>query len=450
MPSPRNGSRRPNLRGNAPPLPLDTAIWMRAGVGLIALTVAIFGVWSTTVPIASAVVAEGQLVVASKRKQVQHLTGGVVRRIHVEDGTNVKTGDILVELEDADAHERLIRTRDQYFLASATEARLLAEVEDRRAPQFSDELRATAKKDDVVAAILRGQTRLFDARRSELNGQLSIMELEQRQLKHQLAGLEAEQRSANSQAKLTRKELRVVNELYAKGYTTRTRIFSLSREIEQLTGNGGRLAAETARTSTAIAEVELKITQIRNQLQSTIQADLRDTQAKIPNLRQQFLAAAFASDHMTLRAPVPGTVVGTKIHTIGAVVTPGATIMEIVPTGDRLMVEVPLRPGDVDFVKVGFETEIRFSGLAGQRDVPLITGHVTRVSADVLQDSRTNASYFVAQIDVPASEIQRLGPKRVLHPGMPASVMIKTGERTALAYLTQPLSQSVTKAWREQ
>jgi HlyD family type I secretion membrane fusion protein len=248
---------------------------------------------------------------------------------------------------------------------------------------------------------------------------------------------------------MTQKELEVVDDLFAKGYTTRTRVYSLRRDIEQLNGTAGRLTADAARTRTAIIEAEMKIAQVRNQLQATIQNDLHETQAKVPNLRQQFLAASMAWDRMTIRAPVAGTVVSSKVHTIGAVVAPGDTIMEIVPAGDRLMVEVMLRPTDVDSVKVGLATEIRFTGIAHQRNVPLLTGHVTRVSADALQDPRTNAAFFVAQIDVPADEIRRLGP-HVLQPGMPASVMIKTGERTALAYLTQPLADTVSRAWREQ
>ncbi|MCE9522296.1 MAG: HlyD family type I secretion periplasmic adaptor subunit [Alphaproteobacteria bacterium] len=449
MPLPNAGSRRPNLRSNAPSLPTDTKRTIIVGVSLIALTFGGFGIWSTTVPIASAVVATGQLVVASKRKQIQHLTGGVVRSLRVEDGSKVKEGDILVELEDDDASERLIRTRDTYYLALAAAARLNAESEDRAAPEYPDELTKAGKSDPAIASIVAGQSHLFEARRLELRGQLSIMEDEHTQLKSQLVGIEAERRSALAQASMTRKELAVVEDLYAKGYTTRTRVYSLNRDIEQLTGSAGRLTADSSRVKTAILEAELKIAQVRNQLQSTIQNELHETQAKIPNLRQQFLAASTASDRMILRAPVAGTVVSSKVHTVGAVVAPGDTVMEIVPAGDRLMVEVMLRPTDVDSVKVGLSTEIRFTGLVHQRSVPLLTGQVTRVSADAIQDPRTSATFFIAQIDVPASEIRRLG-KRVLQPGMPASVMIKTGERTALAYLTQPLTESVASAWREQ
>jgi HlyD family type I secretion membrane fusion protein len=231
------------------------------------------------------------------------------------------------------------------------------------------------------------------------------------------------------------------------GYTTRTRVFSLRSQLAQLSGNAERAAAMGAHTRGTLIENELRLLQARNQLQTTIQNELRDVQAKIPNLREQYRAAKLAYDTMTIRAPVAGTVMASRVNTLGAVVRPGDTILEIVPAADRLMVEVQVRPVDIDAVKVGLDTEVRFTGLSA-RTTPVLSGRVTRVSADTMQDPRSNAAYFVAEIDVPDREVRRLGANK-MQPGMPAAVMIKTGERTALAYLTQPLRDSIGRAWRE-
>ena len=187
--------------------------------------------------------------------------------------------------------------------------------------------------------------------------------------------------------------------------------------------------------------------QARNQIQTQIQGELRDTQAKLANLREQYRAASQAYERMTIRAPVSGTVMASHVNTVGSVVRPGETVLEIVPKDDRLMVEVQLRPTDVDSVRVGLETEVRLTGLSQRSTVPLV-GKISNVSADALQDPRTNAPYFVADVDVPESEFKKLHGVQ-MSPGMPAAVMIKTGERTALAYLTQPLSDSIHRAWRE-
>jgi HlyD family type I secretion membrane fusion protein len=421
---------------------------MLLGFGLIGACVFGFGIWGTTAPIASAVVANGQVVVASKRKQIQHPVGGVVRILNVEDGAAVKQGAILLQLDDADAADRYTRTRDAFYLALATEARLQAETADLHSPKFEGDLAEAAARYPSVKSILEGQRRLFKARRLELRGQLSILEAQHRQLKSELDGVAAERRAADEQIAMTKGELAVVEDLFVKGYTTRTRVFSLRREIAQLGGASGRGGAWIARTRTAMIESELKLEQAKHQLQTQIAGELHEFQAKIPNLREQFRAADQAFERMTIRAPVDGTVMASRATTLGSVVRAGETILEIVPDADRLMIEVQLSPIDVDSVGVGLHTEIHLTGLNARDSVPL-QGQITHVSADAMQDTRTNAAYFVAHVDVPDSELKRMGAT-LMQPGMPASVMIKTGERTALAYLTQPLTDTIAKAWREE
>lgn len=446
MPQARAG--RPNWPNKIAGVATNTRRGMIAGFCLIAATVGGFGIWSTTMPIASAVVANGQVVVASKRKQIQHPTGGVIRAFRVEDGSIVKAGDVLVELEDAEAAERYTRARDSLYLAMSMEARLKSEALDRKTLDYPAELLTAAQADRAVKVIVDGQRQLFDVRRVEMYGQLSIIEEQHEQLKNELNGLTAERRAALDQIGMTNKELAVVEDLYAKGYTTRTRVFSLKREIAQLSGNAGRTAALSARTRSAMIESELKLLQARNQIQTAVQSELREVQAKVPNLREQYRAAKLAYDRMIIRAPVAGTIMASRVNTLGSVVRPGDTILEIVPVADRLMVEVQLRPLDVDSVKVGLNTEVRFTGL-NQRTTPAVRGRVSHVSADAFQDTRTGATYFIAHVDVSDKEARRLGDGH-MQPGMPASVMINTGERTALAYLTQPLSESINRAWREQ
>lgn len=443
----KSSPRRPNWPNKIASLPSNTSRAMVVGFALIGVMVGGFGIWGSTVPIASAIVANGQVVVASKRKQIQHPTGGAVRSISVEDGQYVKEGAVLIELENGDALERYTRGRDSYYLALATEARMQAEIAEQPEPQFSQALLDAGAKNKAIQNLLDGQRQLFTARQTELHGQLSMIEQQHEQLKNELSALEADRRAARQQIELSQKELSVVDDLYKKGYTTRTRVFSLNRDISQLSGNSERTSAMIARTRASLMESELKLLQAKNQIKANVQADLREVQAKIPNLLDQYHAAEEAYDRMTVRAPVSGTVLAAKLTTVGSVVRPGETIMEIVPRDDRLMVEVQIRPTDVDSVTIGLPTEVRFTGLS-QRKFPAVNGRVAYISADSLQDPRTNATYFIAHVDVPDSELHRLGAQAV-QPGMPAAVMIKTGERTAIAYLTQPLRESINRAWRE-
>lgn len=447
MQATKSSPRRPNWPNKIASLPTSTSRAMTFGFILIGLTVGGFGVWASTVPLASAIVANGQVVVASKRKQIQHPTGGAVRSIKVSEGQQVKEGQILVELEDGDALERYTRGRDSYYLALATEARMQAEIAELPEPQFSAELIKVAKEEPAVKNLLDGQKLLYTARQTEMHGQLSMIEQQHEQLKNELQALEADRRAARQQMNMSQKELDVVDELYKKGYTTRTRVFSLNRDISQLSGSSERTSAMIARARASLMESELKLLQAKNQIKAQVQGDLRDVQAKIPNLREQYRAAQESYEHMTIRAPASGTVLAPHMITVGSVVRPGETILEIVPHDDHLMVEVQIHPSDIDSVSVGLPTEVRLTGLS-QRKYPAINGRVAYVSADSLQDPRTNATYFVAHVDIAPSELHRLEPE-VVQPGMPASVMIKTGERTAMAYLTQPLRDSINKAWRE-
>jgi HlyD family type I secretion membrane fusion protein len=444
----RRGAKRPNWPVKAPSLPIATRGTAIVGAAMILISVLGLGAWAVMVPIASAIVAQGQVIVASKRKQVQHLTGGIIKSMSVEDGSVVAKGDKLAELEDGDTREQFTKARDMFYLSLATEARLLAEIEDSDALVFPAELIGEAKPDPRVQEVIDGQRRLFQARRRELRGELDILEQKRKQLENELHGLQAERNAAAEQSKLARGELATLDELFKKGYTTRRQILIMKREITQLGGSTGRLSAQMARINSAILEAQLNLTQATTRLSAQLQAELREVQSKIPNLRELHRAARAALDRMIIRAPAGGTVVASKLHTVGAVIRPGDTILEIVPSADRLMLEVQLRPADVDNVKLGLATEVRFSNLKS-RTTPNLEGKVILVSADALQDPRTGASYFVAHVDISQTELNKLGSTQ-LQPGMPAEVMIKTGERTAFSYLMKPLTDSIGRAWREE
>jgi HlyD family secretion protein/epimerase transport system membrane fusion protein len=447
MQATKSSPRRPNWPNKIASLPTSTSRAITFGFILIGLTVGGFGVWASTVPLASAIVANGQVVVASKRKQIQHPTGGAVRSIKVSEGQEVKEGQVLVELENDDALERYTRGRDSYYLALATEARMQAEIAELPEPHYSPELLKAAEAEPVVKNLLDGQRLLYTARQTDMHGQMSMIEQQHEQLLNELKALEADRRAAREQMALSQKELDIEDELYKKGYTTRARVFSLNRDISQLSGNSERTTAMISRARASLMESELKLLQAKNQIKSQVQSDLREVSAKIPNLLEQFRAAQESYDHMTIRAPASGTVLAPHMITVGSVVRPGETILEIIPHDDHLMVEVQIHPSDIDSVSVGLPTEVRMTGLS-QRKFPAIRGRVVYVSADSIQDPRTSATYFVAHVDIAPSELHRLEPE-VVQPGMPATVMITTGERTAMAYLTQPLRDSINKAWRE-
>jgi len=421
------------------------AIWV--GVGVICLTFGVLGVWGSTVPLASAVVAQGQVVVAGNRKEIQHRDGGTIGVIMVNDGDLVKRGQILIELDDTDAKLRYTLHRIAYYSSLATIERLNAEKINKPDLDFSSTLLKKAESDDSVKQILDNEVALFRARNTEKNGQVIVLRQKIVQLQEEIYGFEAEQNATINQLKIAGDELVVLRVLLKDGYTTQSRVSSLERETAQLKGAMGKLISNIARVRANMSETKLKILQLTKQLRSEISNELQEVQEKSFDLREKYESASEKIERLRIRAPQNGLVVKMQAHTVGGVLTAGETVLEIVPNEDRLIVEARVKPQDIDQIKLGQDTQIRVTAF-NQRTTPQFTGNVSLRSADTLQDSRSGEQFYLIRVDV--KKETRTDPfVDRLKPGMPAELMINTGERTALTYIVQPIFESMNRAMRE-
>jgi HlyD family type I secretion membrane fusion protein len=419
-------------------------------VGAVCILVILGGLggWGATAPLASAVIAQGIVAVDSKKKRIQHLEGGIVRAILVRDGDRVKKGQVLLRLEETRVRANLSIVRSAYDAAAAVEARLLAERDGKSTIRFPSELTARARAADV-RDIVEGQRALFTARKASLVGQIAILRQRKAQLAEEIAGLRAQQRSMEKQITFIREERDTLLRLFKRGHTTKQRILALRRELARLTGERGKFIADIARAKKSIGQAELEVLQLKQSSRQEVVASLRETQTKLIDLRERITAARVVVDRVELRAPVAGTVVGLKAHTIGGVIKPGETILEIVPARDRLIIEARVAPLDIDEVSVGLPARITFVSFK-QRHAPQIDGRIVHVSADSLTDDRTGQSYYAARVEVSEGAFRRFGKADHVQPGMPTEVMIRTGERTAVQYLVQPILDSMRRSWREQ
>jgi membrane fusion protein, type I secretion system len=418
-------------------------------LGMVAVIAAVvgFGFWAASVPLDSGVVAQGKVTVAGKRREVQHLDGGIVHRFAVKDGDRVNEGDVLVEFDTLRPATRLAVTRIGYFTALAAEARLIAERDNLATFRTTPELDTEASRDREIQALVESQRLLFESRRNEIQGQTQILETRIDRFEEQIKGFESERMAAEQQLGMAKEEQKTIQTLYEQHYTTRTRVLNIKREVFELKGNIGRLTAQIAGANKEIGETELNLEQIKKKNATEVLSELRETQSKVLDLREQLAASKGELERTLLRAPASGIVFGSKIHTIGGVVRGGETLLEIVPDHDQLVVEVRLRPQDVDDVQVTQPTEVRLTAF-NQRTTPTLQGRVAFISADTLIEQRSPEPYYLASIEVNAEELRHLGSQR-LQPGMPAEALIKTGQRTAMAYLLRPLSDSFNRAWRE-
>jgi HlyD family type I secretion membrane fusion protein len=402
--------------------------------------------WAALAPLSSAVLAPGVIVVESHRKPIQHLEGGIVRRVFVADGQYVKAGQPLVRLDDTQARTSLALLKGQGDALLAQEARLMAERDGRESIEFPADLIARAS-DPKVAEAMRGEESTFLTRRQTLAKQIEILNQRSSENESIIAGIKSQQSALARQIQLLEKEAASVQALYAKGLSTLPRLLTLQRQVAEANGQRGQLTEKIAEMKLASGENGLQIMNLRNQQLSDVVRDLRDVQTRRFELVDRINAAADILAHENMTAPVAGKVVGLAVHSQGAVVRPGETIMEIVPRNDALEVEARVRPEDADGVHVGMTAGVNFSAHQ-QRRLPVIQGVVNNVSADRLVDPRTGQAYFAVEITVDRSGLE--GQKNVrIMPGLPVEVSINTGSRTVLEYFVEPISDVFRRGMRE-
>ncbi|AMW35771.1 HlyD family type I secretion periplasmic adaptor subunit [Haematospirillum jordaniae] len=419
----------------------------RIGWIVVGLFFGVLGTWSAVAPLASAVVAPGTVVVESNRKAIQHLEGGIVSEILVRDGDVVQGGDVLLRLEQTQAKANADMLMNQYYNHRAVEARLQAELEGYEQIEFPADLLSVAWKQSAIQGILDGQVRQFDERRRSLDNQVSILQARIEQYHQEIEGLKVQKKSGDRQVAIYKDELVGLRELYEKGWYPRTRILSMEREVARLQGDIGAQVASVARAEKGIGEAELQIIQTRQRFKEEAVSQLRDIQQQLADLRERGTVATNILERTEIKASQDGVVQNLKVHTVAGVVRPGETLMEIVPEKDRLVIDAEVSPVDIDSVHAGQEAEVRFSSFQS-RSIPTITGTVLTVSADRLIDERMGIPYYTVRVEVPETELVKLGDNR-LQAGMPAEVLIQTGERTVLDYFIRPLRDSMTRAMVE-
>lgn len=416
------------------------------GLAIVLVLVVGLGGWASTVLISGALIAPGQIVVESNVKKVQHPTGGVVGEVRARDGDRVKSGDIVVRLDDTVTKANLAIVTKNLDAAQARAARLQAEQRGLDKIEFLQTLLARAGDPDVKA-LLDAETKLFEVRVNGRTGQKAQLRERITQLNEEIAGLSAQEKAKDQEIALVQNELTGVRELYDKRLVQISRLTQLERDSARLNGERAQYIAARAQAKGKITETELQIIQIDKDVVSEVSKDLRETNDKIGELIERKVAAEDQLRRVDIRAPQDGMVLQSTVHTIGGVVTAGDTLMLIVPQTDDLQVEAKVNPVDIDKLQIGQKTLLRLSAF-NQRTTPELNGLVSRVSPDVTTDQRTGQSYYTIRVSMPPEEIARLGDVKMI-PGMPVEAFVQTGDRTMLSYLMKPLHDQLMRAFRE-
>lgn len=402
-----------------------------------------FGWWSATTEIAGAAIAPGSVVVEGNSKKVQHLEGGIVAALEVKNADIVVAGQPLLRLDATETRASLQITQGQIEELQARRARLIAERDGAR--QFDPASLTDVRRTNDAVWI--GQTKLFEARRSQRADREAQFNERIVQLQEAGKGLWSQMRSKEQQLNYLRDEIEGLLQLAEQQLVTKPRLLAMQRELAKLDGERGQIVADMARTQVQVSETRLQIAELRQTFLSEVLAELRDAETKLAEQLERETAALAKLRRLVVLSPIGGVVHKLNVTTIGGVITPADTLMEIVPTGERLLVEGQLDPASIDQVKVGQDVLIRISAL-DQRVTPEIIGRLASVSADVRQDAPQLPRYYAVRAHLEDGEVEKLGGSRLV-PGMPAELIIRHGDRTVLNYLVKPLLDRLAHAFRE-
>ena len=406
------------------------------------------GLWAWLAPLASAAVAPGVVSPEGKRKTVQHLEGGIIRAIHIREGSQVRTGDALVTLEDVRAHAEYDVLRDQHLALRATVARLEAEQADVPSLTFPEEL-ATASTEPRVERILATQQELLAAYRAVREGRRQITAQRVAQLETENDSLAQQISAEDVQLKLIEDEIKGVRALVDKGLERKPRLLALQRAQADIRGQQAALRGKIAANKEAIGQAQLENLTAEQQDRQRMNHELDEARKRLDEVRNRLPSSEDALARTVVRAPIDGEVVNLRATTVSGVLKPGEPILDLMPSRADLLIEARLQPTAIKDVRRGLPARVVLTAYP-QRNLPIIHGVVREVSADRLIDERTGQSYFTAQVAVDKGELAMLDDgETALLSGMPTEVMILTGEQTFLDYLLRPFYDAVRKSFRE-
>ncbi|PDT37411.1 hemolysin secretion protein D [Rhizobium sp. M10] len=433
---PAAASPMPGLRG---------VVWM--GNLLILAFIVGLGSWSVLAPLKSAAVASGVIEPESSRKTIQHLEGGIVRRILVKNGDAVISGQIVIELDGTKSRAERDSVQGQLWDAEGNRARLLAEQSGGDHVSYPEDLRAAMERYPSLSAILTGQQKIFEARRRVMQAEIRITNERIAQVRQEIVGLGAQKAALTARAAISSQELDQVTALSAKGLEKKSRLLNLQREKADLDGQQGEVAARISRADQVISGAQADLAKLESDRLSEIAQGMRDTESRIMQLRERLRAIDDQLSRTAIRAPEDGTIMNLRIHTSGGVIGAGEPLVDLLPRSDRLIVSVHVRPDDINLVRAGLEAQVHLLPY-NQRRVPLLKGRVEYVSADRLIDTQSGQPYFAATIRVTDERLAKMSDVELVA-GMPVQTLIETGESSVAFYAVRPLLDSFNRAFRE-
>ena len=450
----------PNRKASPPPVgaedgsdaavPDDARKPARIGLWVLLLGLGGFLLWASLAPLDEGVVAPGSVSIDTRRKTVQHLTGGIVREVLVREGEQVREGQPLLRLDQAVARANYEASRQRYLGLRAVQARLLAEQAGTASIPWPAELQQAAAGDPLIRQQMDNQQQLMASRRAALAAEVQGMQESSRGQEGLIASYQQMLESRKGQAALLQDELKNTRELVQEGYAPRNRQLELERMAAESNTAQAELQGNLVRARQAITELRQRVVQRQQEYRKDVEQQLADASREVIGEAEKFRAVENDLARTEIRAPAGGQVVGLAMQTVGGVVQPGQKLMDIVPEREPLLLEARVPPQFIDRVRAGLPVDIRFSAFAHSPQL-VVQGKVSSISGDLIADSQNpnTPPYYLARVGVTPEGLRKLGAHQ-MQPGMPAEVVFRTGERSLLTYLLHPLTKRVAASMKEE
>ena len=428
---------------------VDTRIWPPLLRGLVVILFGVGGflLWSVKAPLDAGVVADGTVTVSSNRKTLQHLSGGRVTAIDVKEGDTVKKDQVLVRLDKTPLEMRYSALGAQYLSAKTIEERLLAERDGLEVIVLDASLTQQFSGSKRLVEARQLQARLFETRRKTVQDEVAMLEENLEGLVGQINNLNKVKGFRDHQFSLISRELGAIRSLSEKNYYPKAQMLVLEREAAEISGSISEDILNIAKLKSQQNEIKIKLYQVRHEYVQEVESELTSKQKELSMLEDERISTRHELDNTEIRSPINGTVLDVKVSTIGGVIQPGEHLMDIVAAGQPLQIDARIPVHAIDKMAPGLMVDVLFPAL-NHALLPSVPARVLTVSADRLIDEATQQPYYLAEVQVSREGVRLLGDYKI-KAGMPASVTIKTGERTFLSYLFKPLLARLELAFKE-
>jgi protease secretion system membrane fusion protein len=424
---------------------------IRLGAAVLVVGLGAFLLWAGFAPLDQGVPASGTVAIETRKKTIQHSTGGVVKDVLVKEGQWVKEGDVLIEVSDTQARANNETIRQAYLSQRAVEARLEAELKNAASIHFGSDITAN-KADPFVQQLTMTQQNLFAARRASFEAEVSALEQSIQALKDQLWGVDQSLVNRLVQIQLQEKHLKSIKSLAEEGYAPKNQVLQMEQTQTELKTALSDLKSNQSRLSRSIEESQFRMAQRKQDYQKDVMGLLAEVKKEVQAGMERLTTTNEELVRTQIKSPVDGQVVGMSISATGGVVMAGQKLMDVVPKSEALLIDAKVLPHIIDKVHTGMNVSVRFNTFANTPQL-VVPGKLVALTSDVITDPSAGmggiSSYYLGRVEITPEGLKVLG-SRVLQPGMPTEVLFKVGERTLLQYIMYPLTKRIAASLKEE